>query len=664
VLFAFPDCYNACMRRSIIAFLLLLTILSSVIALFAVPRLATPDTAGLLISTTSAPRASATLLAAAATMRPTHTANPLSPVASAALATPAATSTPLFPTPTASLSQGYLVRLHPDGPLYVGDLVSFEVIAPPDLPPQELHVQVDLPFTEEGEHPQAGFGPHGIGARQQADLRWTWDTSGLQPGSHEVGFSIVPGGPQWTETITLAPAGQLPEDEAAARWEQVSTECCKISYVSHTAAARDIEALRAVIDQQAQHAIQRLGITLEEPVEITLLPRVLGHGGFAGYEISVSYLDRDYMGGEKGRIIHHEIIHILDGRLGGELRPAMLVEGFAVYMSDGHFKAENLLPRAAALLPPRPGCVPWSPTASDTDQGCGLNQFIPLGRLIDNFYFEQHEVGYLESGALIAYMVERWGWPAFSAFYRDIHSVKAAPSAARPPGQHSYAVNTALNAHFGLDLAMLEQDFRRALENEHVSPREAEDLRLTLTHFDTARRYQALLDPSAHFLSAWLLDTREMRKRQISADYLRRRTAPENLALETMLVASGQSLVVGDYHAMARLLAAANRVLDVYPRDGLQAFAADPLAADYLALVQLSLSQGYRPEQITIENETARMAVSSFGPELIELSLARQGDAWLLLSSGSLFSWAGPYGEQVHRMPLSESNGGWQYRFR
>lgn len=644
--------------------MLLLAAISSAIALIHTPRIPSAALPGLHAA--SGPEAASTATARPATATPPPiTATPHGSIASQPTSTAAANipaGDPPAPSPTPA--QGYIVRLHPDSGLYVGDQVSFEVVAPPDLPPSEQSVQVELPNLSGERRRQANFGPRGIGARLQADLQWVWDTSSLLPGTYNVRFTIVPDGPAWTETVTLAAADQRPANETGASWEQVASQCCKIDYISGTAAARDIEEMKARIDHEAQDAAERLGITSEEPIEITLLPRVLGHGGFAGREISVSYLDRDYMGGEDARIIHHEIVHILDGRLGGELRPAALVEGLAVYLSGGHFKAENLLPRAAALLPPEAGCQLWSEAAPEEDTGCGLDLFIPLERLIDNFYYEQHEAGYLESGALIAYMVERWGWPAFSDFYRDIHPVKEPAAEGMPPGQHSYAVNAALKEHFGVELAALEQDFRLALENQHVSAREAEDLRLTLLHFDTARRYQELLDPSAHFLTAWLLDTREMQKRQITADYLRRPSRPENLALETMLVASGQGLISGDYSTTRDLLTAANRALDAYPQAGLRAFSADPLAADYLALTQWAVAQGYEPQQITLTNGTARMAVSTFGPELMQFTLVRQADEWMLLSSGSALENGWFYGVQLHKIPLSESNGGWQYRFR
>src|SRR5512139_3831671 len=159
-----------------------------------------------------------------------------------------------------------------------------------------------------------------------------------------------------------------------------------------------------MVEQQAEDASQRMGVSVNESIPIVWLPRVLGHGGFATNEIAISYLDRNYIAGDEATILHHEIIHILDSRLGGELRPTAFVEGLAVYLSGGHFKPEPILPRAAALLPATPECVSWNqaPPPAFTPvpaKGCGIGAYIPLKTLLDNFYFEQHEIGYLEAAA-------------------------------------------------------------------------------------------------------------------------------------------------------------------------------------------------------------------------------------------------------------------------
>ncbi len=304
-----------------------------------------------------------------------------------------------------------------------------------------------------------------------------------------------------------------------------------------------------------------------EKIKITFLPRVLGHGGFAGEEISVSYLDRNYAGGGMDLVLHHEMVHILDSRLGGEYRPSLFVEGLAVYLSGGHFKAEPLFERAAGLLQPEAGCVPASEiVAGEADPApedpvCRLGSYLPLQPLMDDFYFSQHETGYLQAGALVEFMVGTWGRDAFDAFYRDIEPLQ------EPEGQEqgvipSRAVDQALGEHFDLTLAELEGLFIAALEEVDVTAGWVEDVRLTVAFYDTVRRYQELLDPSAYFLYAWLPGNAEMREEGIVADYLRRPISEENVTLESLLVQADEELRQGDFPAVQRLLDTVNRRLD------------------------------------------------------------------------------------------------------
>ena len=308
--------------------------------------------------------------------------------------------------------------------------------------------------------------------------------------------------------------------------------------ISGTEAERDLAELLDLIDEEYDKAHQRLPAELEGPLPIVILPRVIGHGGFASQELSVSYLDRNYAGGATAMVLHHEIVHYLDSRLGGELRPSLLVEGLAVYLSGGHFKPEALIPRAAALL----------------DSG----SYIPLASLVEDFYLAQHESSYLLAGSLVEYMVDRWGWQAFADFYRDI----------RPEPEDSSqlaALDSALLAHFNLTLDALEKDFLEVLRLQPVTPELRADVRLTISFYNTVRRYQLALDPSAYYLTAWLPDGAQMRSRGIVADYLRRPSSPENLLIETMLVAADQRLRSGEYPAAMEILERVNTVLDSLP---------------------------------------------------------------------------------------------------
>lgn len=451
--------------------------------------------------------------------------------------TPALTlEPPAVPTqhPAQPASRGFATRYHPDGPLYIGDRVSIEVIAPEDFATEEKKVRILLSDDPQEAIGTSEFSTYGIGERAQATFLWAWDTSGLTSGDYTLSFAVLPDGPTWTEVIHLHPAADVPLPEPFARWETVRTPCCRLHYITGTEAERDLEAIVAAANAAAREASRQMSVGFESPVSITLVPRVVGHGGFASDDIYISYLDRNYAGNDLPQVLLHEMIHVLDGQLGGELRPSILVEGLAVYLSGGHFKKEPIFPRAAALLE-----AGW---------------YLPLGELADTFYTSQHEIGYLEGAALVAYLVETYGREEFEAFYRDIHPQSG--------GEQSSAIDAAMQTHFNLTLAHMEQEFKQALRRQPVDPVQSEDLQLSIAFYDTVRRYQRALDLSAYFLTAWLPDGGEMREREIVADYLRRPRSAVNLVIENLLVEADEALRAGDYIEVRSALERVNRQLD------------------------------------------------------------------------------------------------------
>jgi hypothetical protein len=510
--------------------------------------------------------------------------------------TPTETPTPKPPTPDFS------VEYHPDGSLYVGDAVSLSVIAPPEvnLDGAALSIEVEQPQTLMLE--PTSFSSWGIAGRSQATLLWGWDTRGLAAGDYTITYSIESLGFTFTETVTLLPASAMPPDQIGAQWAETTTECCVVHYITGTAAERDLNALTAMLNQQAQHAVQAMGIDFTEPIIINILPRVLGHGGFASDQIYVSYLDRNYAANSWEMVVHHEMIHILDRRLGGDLRPTILVEGLAVYLSGGHYKPEQLLPRAAALL----------------DGSLGL--YIPLSTLADDFYNAQHEIGYLEAGALVQYLVETYGWEMFSSFYREIH-----PS---PSGSQKEALEAALQAHFGQSLADLEQAFTTFLRQQPDSANWQEDVRLTVIYFDALRRYQELLDPSAYFKTAWLLDGTSMRDRGIVGDWLRHPSQPGNLAFEALFITASDLMVNGDIPNADLVLNLINLTLDAVASGQPEPFNAHPLAADYLAIANTLQQNGYLLQSVELNGDTATVLVTANNMDLIELHLIRAAGSW------------------------------------
>ena len=498
--------------------------------------------------------------------------------------------------PPRALENGYAVRLHPDGDLYVGDQISIEIIAPlaENMEGRQARVQVDPPG---GRHlGLREFEPHGVGARLQATWRGAWDTEALPAGDHALFVSILPNGPRWTVPVHLLPAAQRPAGEAAARWQTADLACCRVFYISGTPGERDLPVLTALMESEARRAVNALGVNFPEPVTVVLMPRLLGHGGFARDKIYISYLDRNYAGNDPSRVLYHEMIHILDRRLGGAARPPFLAEGLAVYITGGHFKQEPLLPRAAALI--------------------NLEWFIPFETLVNDFYFTQHEIGYLEAGALVAYMVDTWGWDAFLDFYRDIESVQGSPQ--------TVAVSKALEAHFGLDLAALETRFVAALQAYPVIPELREDVLLTVRLYNAVRYYQEVFDPSAYFLYACLPQVDNTRADVV--DLLRRPQAPANITLESMLHTAGETLRAGLYPETEETLAAVEAVIRGYEAGDENPFIVSPLAWDTLAALAAGQAAGFHVERVRLAGDRAILWFYGVAGELEQVELVQAAD--------------------------------------
>jgi len=469
-----------------------------------------------------------------------------------------------------ALGTSLKVMVHPDGELYVGDQLSFEVIAPDGADMGGKQVQVMRADTGVllGE---SGFAPQGIGQRVQATLRWVWDTSSLEPGTYALTFLVSPDGLEWQENVSLLPASENPVVQSGAHWESVQTECCNVDYITGTDAERDLAKLLSMVEVQAQDVSSAMGAEFDEKFDVVFIPRVLGHGGFAAEEVAVSYLDRNYADGDVATILHHELVHKLDAQLGGELRPSLFIEGLAVYLSGGHYQKEPIEALAAALLPPAENCKRPTDVGRgqdiNTSQICGLNMYLPLIPLFDHFYQSQHEISYLEAAALVSYMVDRWGFSAFSDFYRDIHpQPELEEDEQSTEGPQAMATDVALREHFGITLKELEEDYLQYLSKMRFTAEQRDDIRLTVLLYDTIRRYQLLLDPSAYFETAWLPDPTEMQEKGIVADFFRHPDEPINRMAENQLIEAGRYLQAKKYSQVEAVLEHINQVLDNLPQ--------------------------------------------------------------------------------------------------
>ncbi|NPA06930.1 MAG: hypothetical protein GXO54_05945 [Chloroflexi bacterium] len=524
-------------------------------------------------------------------------------------------------------STGWIVRVHPTGGLFVGDVVSWEVRPPPGQVQRGEPVVLRLQRGGLTLEWRATFQPFGFARELAAVVPLAWDTrvGPAEPGTYilTVIYHDTPQG-QWP--VHLAPAEQRPWWEQGVHWRTRDLPCCQVVTLTRTPASRDAFLLEPLLQTTWARLTQRLGQPDERPT-VVWVPRLLGQGGFAlRANLWLSYLDQDPTGSDPAVLLHHELTHWFDHALHPATRPSMLVEGWAVYLSHGHYHREPLLDRAAALLP--------------------LGLYIPLPRLVEGFYTHQHEVAYLEAGALFSYMVDRWGWDAVHRFYvqfpqgtsttalHDQHRAskdalvltggpvdglrRDTPAAsdwgplvvvaqARTEGER---LDVALQQAFGVDLATLDQDFRAALRARAQEARLwIADVDLTVRHFETLRRYQQVLDPSAHYTQAWLLPLDLLQERDVIADVYRQPGDVTSVVARLLLQEAARRRNLGDYRGAQAALQAVTQVLDAVEAGHPRAWLAHPMARRVAWWVEKAHACGWAPQRLMLDDAQVVMWV-------------------------------------------------------
>jgi hypothetical protein len=461
--------------------------------------------------------------------------------------------------------EGADVRVFPN-PVYAGDELSFDVR--PTLPfSLDGHALTITLAVAPGAVITAPVAPTGLDGVPGARFYW------VAPASRApltLTLLLPPDVPDpdptdntYTVDVQLRPLAALFPPEPEARWLVTETEGVRLHYLAHTAAARDRAWLVAQAADAYAEVAARLG-PASEPVDFYLLDRVIGQGGYASWAwVAVTYTDRDYAPVSLASVLRHELVHRLDDAVGCDAAPALLREGLAVYVAGGHYRPEPLARKAAALL------------ASGQD--------VALAQLAEDFYTHQHEVGYLQAGALIAYVVERWGWEQVAPLCR---------AASRAEGRASERLAQGIAA-LGLDLPAFEDAWRAWLRAQPVAPADVAALEAEVRLMDVMRAYQQAYNPSAHFLEGILFSPEEAERRGIVADFVRRPRDAQAVTLE-LLLALGQSAVAeGD---RARVEAVVAEVTAALEGGGFEA----GMRADLLPIVDRLLGRGYEPTQVAV----------------------------------------------------------------
>jgi hypothetical protein len=326
--------------------------------------------------------------------------------------------------------------------------------------------------------------------------------------------------PSPTGTPT-APPPQTPlpvESPAPDAWLHRATPHYDIYYLPDSPAAHDIDTLAKLAEEAMRAATTRLQTTETTRIRIYFVNRIYYQGGasYSHNELLLSYPppDRDYMSTDLETVLRHETAHALVEQFLGSDRHkgGLLGEGVAVWTAGGHYQPESLAPLAATLI---------------GDNAC---LYLPLPGLQRDFDNAQHEIAYLEGGAFVQFLVERWGLPKFKQYLDQ-------PDNPQPI--------------YRQDLAGLEQAWRTWLAAQPHTAADSEAVRLRVRYYDLVRRYEATLDPDARVLpgqppSQWGLT--------LSGMFNHPASAPTNVALEHEFVQAGAALWSRNLTTCARLL--------------------------------------------------------------------------------------------------------------
>ena len=498
-------------------------------------------------------------------------------------ATPTATSTSQPTADVAQLIPIGAVRAYPGPDHYTGDILTFEIRTDSETSDAPTPVTLKLDDLEP-------FEVSGNWSFNTLVLPLALDTSDLI-GTHTLKISTSNGNIDELYSFEVLPDSERPAQEENATWMVSEITCCVLHYVSGTAAARDIESIAENFQQAAEDFSDITGEKFDERLEVYILDRIWGNGGFGGEgQLVISYTDRYYgptIGAEGLQTLaRHEFTHAAGvGAFGDGID--FNYEGLAVYVAGGHYKPEPLAQRGAALF--------------------DLGYYIPVGQSL-----EQHELAYLYPAAMLTYIVETYGADALWKFF--------AADADTSDGQPA-TLESALQTTFGISLTDFDADFRAWLESGDPGA-QLNDLRLTIELQDLRRKYQDTYAPPPYFFLGKASET--LARPEYVPVVLREAHAPPNVAIELIIANAQQAIIEGDYSTAQQFITALQEVLSTQEFE-------NPLPNEYLAIAITLTNEGYNLEALDLQENKALVEVTRDSTELISLELQRNDGIWQIL---------------------------------
>lgn len=497
-------------------------------------------------------------------------------------ATVVAGSTSQPPAEVAQLTPAAAVRAYPGPEHYAGDVLTFEIPNDGNFGDETVIVSMTL---DNGGPTEVSATSSWIGLLLPLAL----DTTNLT-GRHTVRFTTADGNLNETYSFDVLPADQLPAHEEGAAWMVSEITCCVLHYISETAAARDIEFIAEHFQQAAEDFATITGENIDPKLDVYIIDRIWGNGGFGGNgELVISYTDRYYgptIGAEGlETLARHEFTHAAGVGLeqagdGIEFN----YEGLAVYVAGGHYKPEPLAQRGAALY--------------------DLGHYVPVGQFLD-----QHELAYLYPAAMLTYIVETYGSEKLWQFLAADEN---------PEDDQPGSLEAALQATFEVSLKDFDQAFRTWLESNEPGE-QLEDLRLTIELQDLRRQYQDTYAPPPYFILAKATDA--VARPEYLPVMIRETNAAANVAIELIIANAQQMIVGGNYPDAGARIEILSQIVSTGNFE-------EPLAKDYLDIASILGDAGYEVISLDLQGDQATAQVTMEPPVLTSLNLQKINGLW------------------------------------
>jgi hypothetical protein len=392
------------------------------------------------------------------------------------------------------------------------------------------------------------------------------------------------------QRVNVAPAEDRPTQEVGTGWATVASDCCDVTYLEESAAARDLTDVVAVIDSSAAEVETLFDLSLPR-VQFVLIDVVWANGGFATSEVVVSYLDRNYTTGRRQsfrQIVLHELTHAITQQIQIST-PTPLVEGVAVHFTGGHTKPEPLGARARALI----------------DRG----ELPGVAELFDTFADMQHESRYAAVGAFTQYMVETYGRDAVL----DLYSF--------PQGREGSGwLNAAAQAILDTDVEALDAGFIEWV-TVHDAGSQSDDLALSVALQEARRTYQARYSSYPTFsLYPSVADIAQ------SAVVMREALAPSLVAVEALIAYAQDLIIAGD-------LATAAPVVEEIERIAADGSIGVGISGEFLDRAEAVADAGFELIEYVPGSRVATVVATGQAPLLIEVDLELVDGSWRVTAS-------------------------------